>query len=498
MRVDVDIQTAIRDRLKCVDYFLCVHESLEDVNISDMAEKLIRSFRSDGSVPYIIEGKDRFRTTPLATVIEALYSAHLLPNDVCNIMQDKLISYRDTFVPEEDEDKSVCTICADDKGAWGADEGVSVWTTSKALISLIASNYHKRDDSSKEVILTATKWLSVQQFKNDGGWGFQKHDGLQSCVPMTSLALKAISKVVSIDAFSSDADMPLFKLSIESAKKYLLAQCKDDTYFTFDGEPSLTATVWAIEALKAAGEKGRRIKRITNNAIEYFLESIPDEISSWKSEVFVKAGTQTRYKIIKRDFCSFMPYLMVPLFEWGLKLTHPKVVSVIRWLLEKRNDSWKIADYNAEEPCTFSSAMALNVIVNWFRQMETQSSNFAIKNLLYPDTESTDENLCLGCIFVEIPGNKKDEETILGKNKQGKEMGYIWTICIALICFIVLIPYIIPTFAPFVNTWISTNMFTPSFTAAILASIIAAVLINFGKQICVWMKTQFYNFRQKR
>jgi hypothetical protein len=69
-----------------------------------------------------------------------------------------------------------------------------------------------------------------------------------------------------------------------------------------------------------------------------------------------------------------------------------KVVSVIKYLVNDYN-KWSIKEYD-EDPCTFSIAMALNVIAKGFRQIESETYYQAVSKVFYDETEE-----CPACPF---------------------------------------------------------------------------------------------------
>ena len=85
-----------------------------------------------------------------------------------------------------------------------------------------------------------------------------------------------------------------------------------------------------------------------------------------KKEIGLKYKPQLRYD---KAFYSFTPYLISYFIKSDVAYTNnDKIISVIKWVLAHRDDSWLIEhNYNSQNACTISVAMAINVIVNWLK-----------------------------------------------------------------------------------------------------------------------------------
>lgn len=83
------------------------------------------------------------------------------------------------------------------------------------------------------------------------------------------------------------------------------------------------------------------------------------------------AGLKYKPAPLKREkvFYSFTPYIISYIIrEDETYVDNPKILSVIKWVLAHRDDAWLIpTNYNSNNACTISVAMAINVIVNWLK-----------------------------------------------------------------------------------------------------------------------------------
>lgn len=134
------------------------------LTIKGLVEKLVDSIADDGSVAYEVNINGRYRTSTLATVLECMNDIRLLPEEDLLIMQHKLFSLKELFVPLNEAD-DVIEKNEEDKPAWGIDEAPSVWTTSKALIALFMTKF-KPNESEQQSIAESVVWLAEQAYND--------------------------------------------------------------------------------------------------------------------------------------------------------------------------------------------------------------------------------------------------------------------------------------------------------------------------------------------
>ena len=365
-------------------------EQIGALTIRGLVEKLVDSIADDGSVAYEANIKGRYRTSTLATVLECMNDIRLLPEEDLKIMQKKLLSLKDVFVPMEDTD-DVISKNKEDQPAWGIDESPSVWTTSKALLALFTTKYEPNSEEEKS-ISESVIWLANQAY-DDGGWGYQKCAKIPSCcpnVPMTALAMKTLGLALQQDFVIKRINERQMGDKLIAGLEYLKRNKIEITnkkcVWQYEGEDNLSVTVWALEAWKIASDVlkvrynkpyyskiYRKIKPIT---LKYVVESLPEEAedNNW-TECFFRAkkehGLKYKPAPLKRDkvFYSFTPYIISYIIrEDETYIDNPKILSVIKWVLAHRDDVWLIpTNYNSNNACTISVAMAINVIVNWLK-----------------------------------------------------------------------------------------------------------------------------------
>lgn len=356
------------------------------LTIKGLVEKLVDSIADDGSVAYEVDTQKRYRTSTLATVLECMDDIDLLPKEDLLIMQRKLFSLKEHFEPIEESD-DIITKKEEDKPAWGIDEAPSVWTTSKALVALFKTGFIPASKEEEKSIKESVLWLANQAYSN-GGWGYQKEENIVSCrdnVPMTALAMKALSLSLLDPYISPNIDSNKVINALEAGLDYLRKKKKekDVCYWSYEDSPNLSASIWALEAwnlaCKVINKKKYYIKiyvQIKPKVLKYVIEKMPEKEDDEKwTECFFRAKIEDGLKYkpapLKKEkaFYSFTPYLISYYIKEDVKyVSDPKVLSVIKWVLAHRGDSWLIQhNYNSKNACTISVAMAINVIVNWFK-----------------------------------------------------------------------------------------------------------------------------------
>ena len=378
----------ILDLAKQDDLWISQADQMGPLTIKGLVENLVDSIAADGSVSYEVNIKKRYRTSTLATVLECMYDIHLLPEEDLNIMQSKLLSLKNSFIPLDETD-DVIKKAPEDLPAWGIDEAPSVWTTSKALSALFTTKYEPNSKQEEESIAESVMWLANQAY-DDGGWGYQKYDEIEACssnVPMTALAMKALGLSLKQNYILGLVNIAFIDSKLRAGIDFLKKnkeEVKDKKcVWQYDGKENLSVTIWALEAWKIACEviqnkqayysKGyRNIKPIT---LKYVVENLPekDTDNNW-TECFFRAKKEggLKYKnVLNRDkaFYSFTPYIISYIIkEDNAFIDSPKIISVLKWVLAHRDNAWLIpTNYNSNNACTISVAMAINVIVNWLK-----------------------------------------------------------------------------------------------------------------------------------
>lgn len=367
----MDIKNEILKHVSAADDYLCFN-SFSKKRLTDWILPLVDSMTDSGAIPYLLnkDKKERYRASPLASTIIGLDSANLLPEPAIISMQNKLLQLRDFAEDEEPEPKAVNKKEEDLEG-WSYSEGVSVWSTSMALLALMDHRGLgcKKATQFKQSIL----WLARQKQDGQNGWGYQLSENCVENIPMTSLAVRAIATCYQAKdsfSFTRDEESAIFS-AMTSGYQFIkdnLKSKKNKIWWEFKNNKSCIATVWALCALKelsrigSVGDSGDFYQKNRSKGIRFVVSCIPNKNVLWKSEQFVCEGGAKYSK--QKNYYSFSSTLLLDLFEIGLSPYHPKVVKQIHWLLENP-DKWQIEGYDRTDICTFTYAMVLGVIVKW-------------------------------------------------------------------------------------------------------------------------------------
>lgn len=386
------IQDSMKDNMRLYDEWFAIKTKQFNFSFYDKAKDLIAGMQADGSVQYSVGNQERFRTTPTASTLDALYLANLLPESVRYRMQDWIYSSRQDPC---DHPKGGHVPDAKDEPGWSRNEGVSVWTTSKALGTLIMTGYYDRPEISQneEIMQTtyaALEWLVDQEYK-EGGWGFQHAPDMEACLPcvtMTALALKVITKFL-LESFKNGSPIKLnhdLERKLRNAKSkgitYLLKTMKENkelkhVYWEYNNEPSLTGTVWVLDFINVAQEQGeqelyKRRKEIVSYCVSR-LPSGPTEYEEFREEVFFMGGI-TKYKEVqvREKFYAYFPYHIPVILQSGVNLNaaqNKRIQVCIHALTRGKESYWYGTDVRGSyHQMCFARAMALSVVAFWMRE----------------------------------------------------------------------------------------------------------------------------------
>jgi hypothetical protein len=481
----MSISNSIRERIQGIDRFLAMTESI-GFSLGGLSEDLVKSISDDGAVPYIIGTQSRYRTTPLASVLFYMNKVGLLPENAVHAMQDKLFFLRDEMIIVDTEKDDVHAKKIDDSEGWSIDEGVSVWTTSMAIMALLSSDFIERGDSARNSkIKSSILWLIDQQY-DEGYWAFQKYESCKASVPMTSLALRALTlaRESKLTFGKTNGEETKLNRAISGGVKWLkrtVIQTDDQkAYWLFDGNPSTVATAWAVEAIYEEDKRDRSENKILyQRSISYILNAIPqvitkDNIDSWDGmNIFVNENN-TKYKGEReKQFYSFLPACLPVLMKMGyVDSMNPKIVTIIKHLTGDYKN-WIISGYDGNKPCTFSIAMALFTIVSWFEHIENGTYNRVITSIF-----GINSSKCIICPFITAEehgkrNNKKlDNETRKKKIKRRVTLKSVINTAGAVSSFITLLlwlsPLIINTIVPAISGYAQRGF-------GVLISLIGAV-----------------------
>lgn len=340
--------------------------------LTEWFEPLLNTIRDDGAIAYLIGTNERYRASPLASTLEWLDCANLLPRRATEILEDKLVFLRDDA---ESNDKCAGWKAKNDEDSlgWSLSEGASVWSTSVAIISLFDSYnvWEKHSDTIAESVV----WLSTQNNTKDtnSGWAYQNCDNCKVNAIMTALALRAIAKALqNKDKLNfAKTDEEKLRRALISGFHYLKDNVVTDRYFsywTFNEIKHCTATTWALlalyEIIKIDGydEVKSFYKEHHDKAIRFVLSKIPQKSDRWADEKMVEEGGAKYNK--QKNYYSFCVALLPQLFTLGLSPYHPKVISQIAWIIKNRKE-WRIKEYDQTQICSFTYAMVLATLCKW-------------------------------------------------------------------------------------------------------------------------------------
>lgn len=357
-------------------------------SLSEWFEPLIESITEEGAIPYLLDTKERYRASPLASTISWLEKFNLLPMSVLSKMQQELINLRDNNVlndSHQGNDKKL----PEDSDGWSIGEGVSVWSTSCAIEALLDSQGNGVSYASQ--FKSSILWLANQRDVEENAWAYQLSDNCEPNVIMTSLALRTLAlayKEPNRSVFNfTENEIVKLERAIQAGYTYLKQKCvhkNNKVYWCFNQQPHCAATTWALLALKWVSLCKSKVsedcrifyKRYREAALFFVCSKIPSKIIQWEDEPFVYEGGAKYGK--QKNYVSFSATLLPQLFELGVSPFHPKVVNQIKWLLANPEE-WKINTYDKGKICYFTYAMVIATIISWIQQVGIAFASVLLK-----------------------------------------------------------------------------------------------------------------------
>lgn len=415
--------------VETIDYYL-KFKDFSGKSLQEWITPLLVAMTDKGAIPYLLDPnrRERFRASPLASTIIGLDSAHLLPDCTIDAMQDKLLYLRDNAEEADPLQKSV-EKKEEDIDGWSYSEGVSVWSTSMALLALMCHKdlACKRAERFKKSVL----WLARQKQVGKNGWGYQLSNNCIENVPMTALAVRALALCYqSKDVFALTIEEEETIMSAMTAGFQYIKDSKKTgnnlIWWEFNNQKSCVATVWALCAIKELCRIGIVLDSedfyLANRfrGVNFVVSCMPSAISSWKSEQFVCEGGAKYNK--QKNYYSFSSALLSDLFELGLSPYHPKVIKQIRWLIEN-SDKWQIQGYDRTAICSFTYAMVLGVLAKW----RCMVGEFCAKRILEKESHLDK----IAGIIYGLPVYHSSEFQMILKRRTL----FLWIISILIICF---------------------------------------------------------------
>lgn len=504
------------DYVSTADSWINVNDGLGPIRIRNLISPLIDSINDEGGVSYVLNVNERYRSSTLATVLDALVDVKLLPLDAIHYMQDHLYSLRDSFTPKNDNDDKI-EKQPEDAPAWGIDETPSVWTTSMAVIALLNTGFVTRDTTTRDMVteLRDTIYWLVEQAYPDGGWGYQKFPESPAClpsVPMTALAMKAII-IAQNDRrlFNDDAKgnrrFNKIVTALEKGKDFLMRKMQADqndslAYWSYQDVPGVSITTWVLETLKFLAESAiscynlDEYETLKPKVLNYIYENLPDkdiEETYCQSEkfFFAEKSAALKYKPhlkSEKSFYTFKPFIVSKLLDLGENPHNPRICLMVKWLLENREQHWTIQEYNSSSPCSISAAMAINVIVKWLKRINEKSFSSIVFTFINSPTTIAAENNG-NCIY-QLPCNSTGMNYSLTNDAPSNTSGLfafmrrhkiiVWFASVVIMYFV--LDYIISL--PALAT-LSQNMLSGSkYLEVIILGAIGSLLASFIQWIC--------------
>lgn len=330
---------------------------------------LLRSIRPDGGVPFFVEGKEKIRTTVIATCLVTLADMGLIERETTVRLQTKLLELKDSMDADDEKrgDRGVAKM-AEDVSAWCVGETASVWSTSFALWGLLRTGYVGAGMAS---VISGLEWLIDQQNPSNA-WGYQRYRNCRDNTMMTALAMLALCEA---RKRSSEIGTEVglgrkIETAIDRGMRYLLGNVNEDkksaSWPLYAGEnaPHAPSTVWALLLFKKLHSPD--LFRLLPKGLSYLASNVRSD-GVWEMRKFVDE-TGTKYGIHKSYF-YFTPSLLPPLLDLGVSPYDQLCLGIMRWLREHREAcGWLIRGYDVSAPQTFTTAMALHAVYSWYRR----------------------------------------------------------------------------------------------------------------------------------
>ncbi|WP_026523825.1 hypothetical protein [Butyrivibrio sp. MB2005] len=366
--LDEEKRIDLTNHIEIIDSYLDFR-SFSGKTLLDWLRPFMNCIDTNGGIPYLINGKDRFRASPLASAIEALNAVKVFPGDVMRILLDRLVFYKNN-AEEIDTHKGQDVKIDEDEEGWSLSEGVSVWSTSKAIIAIAGSDYY--DSSYNDSVIASMKWLVNQQDIESGGWAYQNTNNCSVNIPMTALSITALLKCYSNKALQLDNDsVDLIKKSISDGLRYLNENKKTGfgqaIYWEFQEQISYFATIKSLQAINLAHEAKILKHEIFSEddilkSLNYVMNRLQDSDCLWENELIVREAGAKYSK--QKNYYSFTPALLIDLFDLGISPYHPKVINQIKLLINDSED-WKIGDYDKSSVCSFTYITVMVILIKW-------------------------------------------------------------------------------------------------------------------------------------
>lgn len=362
-----------------------------DKRLSEWFLPLANSITEAGAIPYLLNSSQRFRASPLSSTICWLSRENLIPESVLDKMFDMLLFLKDKKLDNDKEIGNTYKLPEDNDG-WSLAEGVSVWSTSLAIIALLDSNDRGRLRAFE--FKSAVLWLAQQSNLSSKGWGYQLSKNCTPNAMMTALALRALALAVTSPnkeqfQFNTDEERQIHSAIVGGAEFLKNQQHKShaQTYWCFNNKPHCAATVWSLMALKQISlinesysiDCLNHYNKIKESSLAFIVSKIPAESKKWEDEQIVFEGGAKYNK--QKNYFSFSATLLPQLFDLGLSPYHPKVINQISWLINNPDD-WKITEYDKSSICTFTYAMVISTLVSWARRVGSEQASYILEDCL--------------------------------------------------------------------------------------------------------------------
>ena len=377
MNIDKDLWLK---HLTNVDRYTNV-ESFTEKKLTEWFNPLIDSITRDGAVPYLIGTAKRFRASPLSSTISWLEKEGLIPIEILDKMQTMLLKMRDENI-DNDEEAGKDKKKPEDIDGWSLGEGVSVWSTSMALIAMLDTygNGQKKATEFKSSVL----WLAKQRNEEGKGWAYQLYSNCVVNTIMTALAVRALALAITQpnkDSFNfTEDELREIRIAILGGYDYLKETREkkhNKIYWSFNDVPHCAATTWALLALYQMIQTGEfsDVEEYYYSSLEgslsFVISKMPAKIQKWEDEHIVCEGGAKYGK--QKNYYSFSATLLTQLFDLGLSPYEPRVVNQIAWLV-RNPDKWMIIKYERTGICTFTYAMILAVLIAWVKRVGSLSA----------------------------------------------------------------------------------------------------------------------------